>query len=323
MFAVPMRPYLQTQNREACTSTDDRSPVKQEAAPSTMSFDVRAPPRLAIPKRPKLSLQTATIPQPFAPRSANALSIGTTTDSPTARNTYENALKASPSIPPPPSGSPTHRSRPGNSPSPLSSGEYSPAPPYHLPIGARSILRNSPLPPRFVTATSTRAPYRMFPPTKRVTFKERIVELTPVPTVEESDPSDTDSDSSTSKRKRAQATTPTEKEDSDDPEDMPATPVQGRCKRRREWVWTIGNLEDGCISPNVASTFPNDTSDPTGDDRRTASADGESTAGFTRPEPLAVVLPPLSFSQRVSQQARKEAASFAAKDSHGTDNQGF
>ncbi|MCJ1381798.1 hypothetical protein MMC17_004909 [Xylographa soralifera] len=250
-----------------------------------MSVAVLPLPRLSIPKRPKLSLQTSTIPQPFAPRSANALSIGHSSDSPTLRNTYENALKdttAAASSAPMSELSP-QSSRPRgiselhhSSSSPLSSTETSPNVPYFLPIGARSILRNSPLPPRYVTATSTRTPYRMFPPVKRVVFHEKLEELMPTPIVEEpSELSDTDSESSGWGHKRGRASDPHEHNDSDDPEDMPSTPISGRCKRRREWVWTIGSAEDGRLSPDAGPLL------------RKGRGDAQEDEDLASPSPLA------------------------------------
>ncbi|MCJ1280752.1 hypothetical protein MMC26_000069 [Xylographa opegraphella] len=272
MTTLPMRlqsPSLHIPYNETCKFAGKRTlcmsapPVPPEQNPSssdTMSVAVLPLPRLSIPKRPKLSLQTSTIPQPFAPRSANALSIGHSSDSPTLRNTYENALKDRPAPSssaqavdhPPLSSGPRAIPGPHRSSSPLSSSETSPNVPYFLPIGARGILRNSPLPPRYVTATSTRTPHRMFPPVKRVVFHEMLEELMPTPIVEEtSELSDTDSESSASNHKRGRASDPYEHNDSDDPEDMPSTPISGRCKRRREWVWTIGSAEDGRLSPDA------------------------------------------------------------------------
>ena len=92
----------------------------------------------------------------------------------------------------------------------------------------------------------------MFPPVKRVVFHEKLEELMPTPIVEEtSELSDSDSDSSASSHKRGRAFDPHERNDGDDPEDMPSTPISGRCKRRREWVWTIGSAEDGRLSPDA------------------------------------------------------------------------
>ncbi|MCJ1392436.1 hypothetical protein MMC18_005303 [Xylographa bjoerkii] len=238
-----------------------------------MSIAVLPLPRLSIPKRPKLSLQTSTIPQPFAPRSANALSISHSSDSPTLRNTYENAAPAPASsvqmldLSPQPSRPRGFSEFHPSSSSPLSSTETSPSVPYFLPIGARSILRNSPLPPRYVTATSTRTPYRMFPPVKRVVFHEKLEELLPTPIVEETEEmSDTDSEASTSGHKRGRAADPHEHNDSDDPEDMPSTPISGRCKRRREWVWTINSAEDGRLSPDAGPLLRKGCGDAREDD---------------------------------------------------------
>ena len=278
MIAFPMRPHLQTQPKETCTSPGERphyvpaSPAQPESTPSSMSTSVLAPQRPVIPKRPKLSLQTSTLPIPFAPKSANALSISHTHDSPTLRNTYSNALRIPSTIKPTNPQQTEHhaqQSRPKDFSSPQvssasshSSSDTSPSVPYYLPMGARSILRNSPLPPRHVSATSARAPRRIFPPIKRVMFHETLVELMPTPIIEESESSDTDSDSSTSIRKRGRPAKKEYTEDADEPEepeDMPSTPVQGRWKRKREWVWTIGPSEDGRMSPDAGPLLRKDS----------------------------------------------------------------
>lgn len=270
MIAFPMRPYspqTRTPQTDTCTSAGERphyilaTSAQRESATPAMSTSVLPPQRQSLPKRPKLSLQTATLPQPFAPKSANALSISHTNDSPTLRNTYSNALRAPNSANPSSAlkvenlavhSKPKDVSSPqATSASSVSSSETSPAVPYYLPIGARSILRNSPLPPRLVSATSARAPRRMFPPIKRVIFHENLVEQIPTPIVEESEPSDIDSDSSTSSRKRGRTSSRGEADEPEEPEDMPATPVQGRWKRKREWVWTLGPVEDRCVSPDA------------------------------------------------------------------------
>ncbi|MCJ1476570.1 hypothetical protein MMC13_005236 [Lambiella insularis] len=254
---------LQTQNTDACTSVGEKScmsgqPTQSETKPPTMSIAILPPPRIPASKRPKLSLQTSTIPQPFAPRSANALSISHSADSPTLRNTYENASATqtalSSQLGKPRGSSLSQQAAQSTSASPQSSRENSPNVPYFLPIGARSILRNSPLPARYVTpktSMSARTPQRLFPPIKRVLFHEMLEELMPTPVIEESEPSDTDSDFSASRRKRGREAMPNDTQEVDEGEDMPSTPVQGRSKRRREWVWTLGPTEDGRLSPNA------------------------------------------------------------------------
>jgi len=270
MIAFPMRPYspqTRTPQTETCTSAGERppyilaTPAQQESTASTMTTSVLPPQRQSIAKRPKLSLQTSTLPQPFAPKSANALSISHTNDSPTLRNTYSNALRAPTSANPSSTLKIDNLAQPlkakdvsspqATSASSISSSETSPAIPYYLPIGARSILRNSPLPQRHVSATSARAPRRMFPPIKRVLFHEKLTEHIPTPIVEESEQSDVDSDSSSSSRKRGRTSSREEADEPEEPEDMPATPVQGRWKRKREWVWTLGPVEDRCVSPDA------------------------------------------------------------------------
>ncbi|CAI7665559.1 unnamed protein product [Penicillium pancosmium] len=117
----------------------------------------------SISSRPKLTLQTTSLPLTFG-RSTTGLSrsfTATATASPTVRNTFKNAYDAtSPSstttsptktssnsglrlnttaVPVAKSISPfIHHTNPNNSP-------YSYRSPYSLPLGVRSILRNSPL----------------------------------------------------------------------------------------------------------------------------------------------------------------------------------
>ena len=273
-----MRPHPQTQSKETRPSSAERphyisaSLAQPESMPSNMSTSVLSPQRPVIPKRPKLSLQTSTVPIPFAPKSANALSISHTHDSPTLRNTYSNAFRVPNTIKltsPQQTEHYTSQSKlkefsspHGSSPSQHSYSDATPSVPYYLPMGARGILRNSPIPPRHVSATSARAPRRIFPPIKRVMFHETLVELMPTPVIEESEPSDTDSDSSTSIRKRGRPSKKDYTEDPDEPEepeDMPSTPVQGRWKRKREWVWTIGPSEDGRMSPDAGPLLRQDS----------------------------------------------------------------
>lgn len=71
----------------------------------------------------------------------------------------------------------------------------------------------------------------MFPPVKRVAFREKLVELVPTPLVEESSPDaqiiDAPATEDEQRRRRELI----------EAQDGHATPVQGRLKRRREWVW--------------------------------------------------------------------------------------
>lgn len=69
----------------------------------------------------------------------------------------------------------------------------------------------------------------MFPPVKRVSFAEKLVELAPTPVIE--DPSDTEPDAPATEAERGRRREVIEAEDGH------ATPMQGRRKRRREWVW--------------------------------------------------------------------------------------
>ncbi|MCJ1253387.1 hypothetical protein MMC24_001198 [Lignoscripta atroalba] len=293
----PQAPHLHRQDSNGChpsTSVQQSSSIYPEAIPPSMSISVVpsippiAPMHSTGPGRPKLSLQTSTLPLPFAHKSTTALSLSISTDSPTVRNTYANAFDvSSTSKPREVTGQPQpeeHTSPQSSSPSATSSTSSQTSPvsttiPYSLPIGSRSILRNSPLPRRLTSATSARAPRRMFPPVKRVVFQESLVEIMPTPIIDESDASD--SDSSTSSEKRRRVSTPEDdKRDDDEAEDMPSTPVQGRRKRRREWMWTLG--------PTDGDTPPRDIGKLSEDEGQNPNAEAGLISGKTSDEHIIV-----------------------------------
>jgi len=69
----------------------------------------------------------------------------------------------------------------------------------------------------------------MFPPVKRVAFHEKLVEVVPTPVIEGLSDIETDKPSTEDEHQR--------RRDIIEAEDGHATPVQGRRKRRREWIW--------------------------------------------------------------------------------------
>ncbi|KAL6234831.1 hypothetical protein BDW75DRAFT_157032 [Aspergillus navahoensis] len=96
--------------------------------------------RPAALSRPKLTLQTSSLPMSFS-TSSTGLSLSLATGpaaSPTVRNTFKNAYDVAypPSATASPSRSSSHRFSKPSSP-------YTPSNPYQLPIGVKSILRNS------------------------------------------------------------------------------------------------------------------------------------------------------------------------------------
>ena len=241
MLAQSMNPPVSFPQPDSSSPNDQRSPA--------MRLSGRPAP--GNPKRPKLSLQTTASAQPAASRPFSGLTTSfAAADSPTTLNTQSNALK-SPSSPRSSRGSSPARSAsstlsvcstlhpPSSSTSASSiSSSESPAIPYALPLGARSILRNSPLPPRHISTTS-RTPKRMFTPTKRVLFSDALVELLPTPIIEGSDESDTEGsrkhDLSEADLTNAGGT---------------GTPIQSK-RRRRDWVWTLPTKPGDPSTPNA------------------------------------------------------------------------
>lgn len=208
--------------------------------------------RPAAPKRPKLSLQTSTLASPSIPRSAAVISISASTESPTLRNTHANDFDVPPPTPTSaiqpqvhfPFSSTTSSTFPGASP-------FHNDAPYILPIGTHSILRNSPLPRRHVSAASNRAPKRMFPPVKLVTFEERLVEFMPTPVVEGLSDTEVETSSTEDDHKRRREVI--------EAEDGHSTPVHGR-RKRRDWVWRP--VQDDVLASHDLVSVANDTETP-------------------------------------------------------------
>ncbi|KAL2819492.1 hypothetical protein BJX63DRAFT_11636 [Aspergillus granulosus] len=283
----------------------------------TSSVTTTRPSALA---RPKLTLQTSSLPITFGSSSTGlslSLAAGSTA-SPTVRNTFKNAYDVA--YPPSATASP---SRTSNTRFSKPSSPYTSTNPYQLPLGVKSILRNSPLEakrransvaPSGPNGAST--PRRVFFPTKKqvtyrypleeeiktVTYTTRHSDLGSEPesdsretsSDEDSDyssssavssettPSDDDAEAKTTgeKKKKKRKYRSAERqvravalmEGLEDPyaPSTPQTPRQGRLKRRREWRWTLGPLED-----------INKTTEPT----KTDSVSIRQTSTVLEPEP--------------------------------------
>ena len=221
--------------------------------------------RTPVAKRPKLSLQTSSVPTlPGGHKSRTALNLTVVTQSPTYSNTYANAFNCpsrttdgAPCTPgdekTSPLSSPEDRlssSSSSTSATTLSSCHTSPFPltaPYCLPLGPRSILRNSPLPRRLGSASTPRTPKLLFPRTKQVCFRERLEELIPTCLVDETPDATDASDSDSSDVRLKDDVAERKALDQLLEEETAKTPAHGRRKRRREWIWRP--LEDDILSP--------------------------------------------------------------------------
>ena len=201
--------------------------------------------RPAALKRPKLSLQTCTLPSPALQKTAAVIGLSASTDSPTIRSPHANDFDAPPPTPTSaiqpqihfPASTTTSSAFPGVS-------LYHSDAPYILPIGTRSILRNSPLPRRHVSAATTRAPRRMFLPVKRVAFQERLVEYMPTPFIEALPDTEVEASSTEEDHKRRREII--------EAEDGRSTPVDRRLKRR-DWVWSEVLASQDLVSVSVGN----------------------------------------------------------------------
>ena len=106
----------------------------------------------------------------------------------------------------------------------------------------------------------------MFPPVKRVSFAEKLVEIAPTPVIE--DPSDTEIDAPATEAEQRRRREVIEAEDGH------ATPMQGRRKRRREWVWRP--MEDDVLASH--NMDPVKDARPSSDDTRLVSDDAMPSA---------------------------------------------
>ncbi|KAL2813178.1 hypothetical protein BDW59DRAFT_154951 [Aspergillus cavernicola] len=319
MFAIPMPPpgsHLPLSSPSSGAEASASLPIMSPAIPSqpsavshpTMACGLtsNATNRPSALSKPKLTLQTTSLPMTFGSSSTGlslSLAAGPTA-SPTVRNTFKNAYEVV--CPSSATASPSRSSsnrfiKPS---SPYTSSKY------QLPLGVKSILRNSPLEsnmrrsnsvaPSGPTSTSRRV---FFPTKKQVSYRYPLeeevknVEYTARHSDLVSDPetdsretsSDDDSDYSTSSLVSSE-TTPSDDGDEStsnstadrkkkkrkyrsaerqvraialmeglgDPyaPQTPQTPRQGRLKRRREWRWTLGSLEEGNTEPSESLVVP-------------------------------------------------------------------
>ena len=102
----------------------------------------------------------------------------------------------------------------------------------------------------------------MFPPVKRVSFAEKLVEIAPTPVIEDLSDTELDAPATEAEQRRRREVI--------EAEDGHATPMQGRRKRRREWVWRP--MEDDVLAshnmdpvedagPSSADAMPSATED--------------------------------------------------------------
>ncbi|KAK2746591.1 hypothetical protein FQN55_005579 [Onygenales sp. PD_40] len=155
-------PLSSTPPSSVSSSSSSSSSFVQESLPSANMFAQPASPAAShhdgaplttSTKRPKLSLQTSSLPMAFG-KSTTALSLALSANcspSPTVRNTFNNAYDgfrrtASSSPVGATVSSPKGASRAGKrGASYLCNYQTTCEAPYQLPLGVRSILRNSPL----------------------------------------------------------------------------------------------------------------------------------------------------------------------------------
>ncbi|KAL8783703.1 MAG: hypothetical protein Q9213_004442 [Squamulea squamosa] len=310
MLAIPLRTQSDSHLSRSATDTSLCSrlpeiPTSSSAAADAM-ITIMPTPRPLTPKRPKLSLQTSTVSTlPASKHSRTALSnLSSAVNSPTTyRNTYDNAFEATPSTPVSvkphseeaftqvrqvqrPSPQTSHSTSSISTASPGPNSPFANTAPYTIALGARSILRNSPLPRRHTTHVSNRPAKRMFHPSKRVSFPETLVELIPTPALSElelgAEDIPTDNAISTGASSGSESQTTSEL-------DSVRSPGPGRRKRRsRDWVFRP--LEDDASPTQIEvhpllSSIPSSPSAPSGAMYLSISSEREQIHDTTQPAP--------------------------------------
>ncbi|KAB8239363.1 hypothetical protein BDV23DRAFT_181977 [Aspergillus alliaceus] len=155
MLLAPMHPptshYISETGRTTSQTAMSTVTPQSSSCPSTVSHsnlsyslvsNVTGNRRPSV--RPKLTLQTTSLPRTFGTSSTGlSLSLATgPTASPTVRNTFKNAYEVAA-----PSSATSSPSRSSNSRLSKPTSPYTTNSPYQLPLGVKSILRNSPLEP--------------------------------------------------------------------------------------------------------------------------------------------------------------------------------
>ena len=256
-----IKPSLRPQQSDKQSTSASENRETTDAMISVMST-TRAPPS----KRPKLSLQTLNVsPTATGHKTRPAHQMTKVTESPITDSTCTKTLNPSCSVPnarQSPVASPESRSHDYSSPSPsncsgstVSSGYTSPCPttvPYTLSIGPRSILRNSPLPQRLVSATTVRTAKVRFPPTKRVCFQERLEEVIPTQIMHENPEELSDTsiifDVDVSDERLEDDISERRALDELLEEEASTTKPHSRRKRARDWIWRP--LDDDILASN-------------------------------------------------------------------------
>ncbi|KAL4958721.1 uncharacterized protein BDV14DRAFT_28450 [Aspergillus stella-maris] len=332
-----MSPALPSQNPHPAASHSHSS--------MACGLSSNAPSRTPALSRPKLTLQTSSLPMTFG-SSTTGLSLSLaagSTASPTVRNTFKNAYEVAY-----PSSATASPSRSSNSRFSKPASPYASSNPYQQPLGVKSILRNSCLDsnkrrPSIVAAngpngSSSRRVY--FPTKKQVSYRNPLEEeITTVKYTarhsdivsdeetgscetssdEESDysttslvssdttPSDDDERSTSEptgdKKKKKRKYRSNERqvraiarmEGLEDPYTRtPQTPRQGRLKRRREWRWTLGPLNEigsASTTDSPASQLSASTSTSTPSESE-PNPSGPDTPASTPAKPSQIQRPP-------------------------------
>ncbi|EED24426.1 conserved hypothetical protein [Talaromyces stipitatus ATCC 10500] len=198
LFGWPTSVWLPVKSKSELNALSHISPVPRESPPSVshttaqkmIAITTTATPSVmhntTITKRPKLSLQTTSLPATFGNSNTGLVARSCITASPTVRNTFSNAYDIRQTLSaidsPSPSCRSADRSARHGSPFPFSNYRSDPMP-YQQPLGVRSILRNSPLKKlslgrRSVSISAGAIDNRRvyFPAKKQVSFRNQLEE---------------------------------------------------------------------------------------------------------------------------------------------------
>lgn len=262
-------------------SSQPQSTISHPNMTCSLSSNAAAERPPTVPARPKLTLQTTSLPRTFGTSSTGlSLSLaGGATASPTVRNTFKNAYDAA--LPSSATASPSRSSnnRFSKPSSPYPSHSQNNGNPYQLPLGVKSILRNSPLEPtcRLRSASvassangATGSRRVFFPAKKQVNYRQPLEEeiqtvhytarhsdLSAEPETEQSPPTSSDQDSDSNSSLAPSDTSTSDEDDSTGTRRSPLSTLE-RKKRKHlsaeKQVRAVA-LMDG-LEENYGSTTP-------------------------------------------------------------------
>jgi hypothetical protein len=232
---TPLSPLASPAPRNSTTPTTQRTDLLQPSPLPSRALASQHPTDSNLLRRPSLSLSTASCPRTLG-RGNTGLRLNTSSTTPTDTNTYQNTYDGLPCGSSAPS-TPKHR------------GMTETVLPYSRSLHLRSALKNGPIPsfhafvvPRKKTVSFSNTPEEIHTAVYSLRHSD-ILTQSPSPRLPLASPRK-HALSPSSPDDRAYTLASCRQVDGDHEGPEAKTPVAGRGKRVREWVWTLGESDE-------------------------------------------------------------------------------